>query len=227
VLEVRPHHVGAWIDLGVRQAQAGEVDAGRRAFERALALDPDNPTTLRNLANLELRAGRAEEGLAALDRLAAAGRFDAERGLRLGIELLLLGLAAEGEAVLARTDPRFRELTGERAMALAEEFGRRGQGRNADGFRSHAHRLWAHEHAERGDFESARRSLFQNLRITRDFAPGGPARVRAEYAAALLLSDNAAEAAEWLTELELGARDWAALPEWARDALAEQALGPR
>lgn len=235
VLEVRPHRVAAWIDLGARLARgqegrrrgaAADPEGARRAFEHALDLDPWHPVALENLARLELFSGRVERGLECLGRLAARGRLDPARTLRLGAELLLHGQGSEGQAVLALADARFADLSGERAQALAREFERRGELRLAEALEAQSHRIWAHEHAARGDFDGARRSLFQCLRITRDVHEGGAPRVRLEYAAALLLSGRGDEAPAWVAGLGHSPADLAALPAWASGALVEAGLWP-
>lgn len=226
VLDRRPHRVEAHIQRAVRLAEAGRAAEAREELEAARDLDPKSPTVLSNLAWLELSHGRLAAGEAALEALVATGHADPVRLLRMGAELLLRGLAAEGQAVLARADPRLADLSGERAYALAREYRRKGERRIAEALESHAHRLWAWEHAARGDFASARRVMRQNLRITRDAVPGGPTRVRLELAALELETGRADEAREHLRGLSPSAQDWAALPAWAGRALAAAGYGP-
>jgi len=65
----------AWVRKGALLAEAGEREAAREAFERALALDPQHPRAIVNLGNLELEAGRVEE---AIERYRAALEIDPE-----------------------------------------------------------------------------------------------------------------------------------------------------
>ncbi len=234
VLELRPHRVGAWIDLGARLA-AGEGGRSRRAaaadpvgaraaFERALELDPLHPIALENLARLELFGDRPARGLELVARLAEIDRLDPARALRLGADLVLHGLDAEGLSVLARVEPRLADPSGERLQALAQEFERREQPWLAEALTAQAHRTWGREHAERGDFDAARRSLFQCLRLTRESVEGGAPRVRLEYAAALVASGRPEEAPPWVEGLAPSRADLESLPAWAREGLLEGGL---
>lgn len=45
--------VGAWLNLGIAYYQVGQPDLSRQAFERAIALDPQNAQALHNLRYLE------------------------------------------------------------------------------------------------------------------------------------------------------------------------------
>ncbi len=65
----------AWVRKGAHLAEAGEKEAAREAFERALALDPRHPRAIVNLGNLELEAGRVE---AAILRYQEALKIDEE-----------------------------------------------------------------------------------------------------------------------------------------------------
>ncbi|MFN7971302.1 MAG: tetratricopeptide repeat protein [Acidobacteriota bacterium] len=48
----RPEDPSAWNNLGSAHAERGEMDEAKVAFEKALALDPSNPTPYRNLSLL-------------------------------------------------------------------------------------------------------------------------------------------------------------------------------
>ena len=96
-----------------------------------------------------------------------------------------------------------------------------------DGLESRAHRTWAREHMRAGRFADAVRSYRQDLRIARDYAVGGPLRVRLELAAALLAAGRESEARQEITGLEPSARDWAALPDLARERLRATGWFPK
>ncbi len=65
----------AWVRKGAALAEAGEKEAAREAFEKALRLDPQHPRAIVNLGNLALEAGRVEE---AIERYQEALKLDPE-----------------------------------------------------------------------------------------------------------------------------------------------------
>jgi protein O-mannosyl-transferase len=58
-------------ELGTVLAELGRHDEARRAFERSLALKPDDPATLHNFGNALVRAGRLDEAAAVYERAVA------------------------------------------------------------------------------------------------------------------------------------------------------------
>ena len=69
--------------------QQGDADAARRHLERVIELDPDNARALEELGWLLARMGRADDGIALLERALDAGAREPKQALyRLG---LLLG----------------------------------------------------------------------------------------------------------------------------------------
>lgn len=63
----------AWIDAGVSHEEAGDLDEAERAYRRAAALAPADPTPQFNLGNVLLARGRLE---AAAERFAQAAALD-------------------------------------------------------------------------------------------------------------------------------------------------------
>jgi len=226
VLELRPARFEAWMQRGVLLARSGELAAARAAFDRALELDEGHPGLARNRARCFAESGLVDEALAEVERLAELGSYDELWLLDLATELVLRGFVPETLPLLERVDERFADLSGEAAWALDEEYRRNGQRKTADAFRTLAQLTWAHEQAEAGAWDDARRSLFQALRVMREYSPpAGPLRARVEHAALLWQAGEAARAREELAEDELARLNWAPLPVWAREALFAMGLG--
>jgi tetratricopeptide (TPR) repeat protein len=74
-LEISPDHHQWWYDLAVQQRQMGEIDESQVSFERALELNPLEPTTLRvygaeaKFNQEDIHFKRINQALAALDTL--------------------------------------------------------------------------------------------------------------------------------------------------------------
>lgn len=68
-VKLAPEFAGAWGNLGVTQRRLGDVSAAFAAYERALALEPDNPTVLTNVAAIYRSLGKDMEA----DRALTAG----------------------------------------------------------------------------------------------------------------------------------------------------------
>lgn len=68
-----PRNSTVWVNLGVAQWESGDVARSKRAFERALRLDPKLPAVRANLGRIYVDEGRLEEGL----QLLIAARQDA------------------------------------------------------------------------------------------------------------------------------------------------------
>ena len=64
-----PAAAGAWLDLGLRHASAGELDAASRAYARAEAADPNDFRAPFSLATLDLQRGAPERALPRLRRV--------------------------------------------------------------------------------------------------------------------------------------------------------------
>lgn len=66
VVKLAPQFVAAHANLGVLRRRRGEVSGAFDAYRKALAIDPDNPVVLGNLAALYASLGRARDARAAL-----------------------------------------------------------------------------------------------------------------------------------------------------------------
>lgn len=60
-LERKPDYADAWLNLGLTRLVAEDYPGARQAFERLLALEPDSPAALGNLALVAQREGRPAE----------------------------------------------------------------------------------------------------------------------------------------------------------------------
>ena len=73
-VELAPEWVPAWVDLGVALSRNGEIDAALEAFQRALAIEPENSSALINMAKIFGDLGREEEAQTALKAAAEGTR---------------------------------------------------------------------------------------------------------------------------------------------------------
>jgi tetratricopeptide (TPR) repeat protein len=81
---VRFRMVQALIDEGRRARQANRLDVAEQAFEKALAISPTSTLILRELAQVELRAGRADDAEAHVRQAIKLDSGDAEGHASLG-----------------------------------------------------------------------------------------------------------------------------------------------
>ena len=220
VLAVRPNDVEALTNAGVRHALSGRPDAARDSWERALRLSPTHARLRRNLAELELRHGRTERGLALVDALRADG-CDAEPGAPwsagLGTELVLHG-RWDGGAQLLLGSPLEVQLP-EELFARADAPPPDAPPRWTKAMRALAHLLWSRQHVAAKNLPLAVKSMRHALTATRLGQPEGAPGARAEMAAVLSKAGRPAEAAGARAGLELDEGAWNALPAWAREAL--------
>lgn len=225
VLALRPHRVEAWIQSGILLARDGQYEPARRRLLRARSLDPQHPGMLRNLARIELFSSQILAGTDLLDELSELGQIKKLWRLRLATDLLLEGLQEEAFAVLERCQIRFRNLDAEMCYQLAIEYRRTSgdpiQAHIADAFECSAQHLWARRHAERADWDSARRSFRQAIRLARRDDLSIPPRLELEFAAILWRSKMPIDAREALARAGNDAIVWRALPQWAGEALLE------
>lgn len=220
VLALRPHRFEAWMQRGVLHARLGELDDARVSFARAFELDPAHPGLARNRVRCFAESGDSEAALAELDRLEAMGLRDPLWLLDLCSELLLGGSIGGANSLLPRVDERFAEMNGELAWGLDAEYRRSGNSKVADAFRSLAYVLWARDQAANAQWEDAKRSYFQALRVMRDYVPpAGPDLLRLEHAASLWHAGQEAEARESLAGIESAQLNWARMLPWVREAL--------
>jgi O-antigen ligase len=225
-LALRPLRFEALMNSGFVLIRLGRLEEAGERFDRAFALDPLHPGLLRNRVACAADRGLVDESLTELDRLEATGHSDPLWLTGLGCDLLLRGMDREALPLLARADARFAELSGEEAWALDAEFRRGGNSTFADAFKALAHLTWAREHAAVGEWDDARRSYHQSLRISRErVPPSGPTRVRMELAAVQLRARMPEDAKQTLEGLEPRLADWAAMPAWAGEALLELQFG--
>jgi tetratricopeptide (TPR) repeat protein len=227
VRQLRPLRLEAWMQSGVLLARMGQLEEARAAFDRAVEIDAGHPGLARNRVRCFAESGMMDEALAEIDRLEELGHSDPMWLLDLSVELILTAHISEGVQLLARTDERLAELGGERAWALEAEYRRSGNPKVADALRSLAHVLWAREQAAAEQWQDAKRSYFQALRIMRDYTPpAGPLYLRLEYASALWQGGRQAEASEEIKDIDPDQANLARLPAWAGEALFEMSGSP-
>jgi len=220
LLERRPHDQRALQDLAsAALKQGGDVAAARARWEDVLALDPAHPRVLRNLVNLELDFGDERRALGHLDALRAAGCEDAAWVEGAAERMLFEGRGATALALLARSDSRFKIHTGEAVIALSKQAEVEGRAELAYGLESHAHHLFAEDHAAHASWSNAVRSLRQAIRPTASRHPGGAALLRLELCAAQHEAGDADGAAKTGIGLSLAMPAARHLPSWARAAL--------
>jgi tetratricopeptide (TPR) repeat protein len=84
-LDASPQQATLWAVLGDMQSALGQGEEATRAFEQVLALDPDHPRALFNLAIAWLGADRADAAAVALTRLVGLAPSDVDAWLNLGV----------------------------------------------------------------------------------------------------------------------------------------------
>jgi tetratricopeptide (TPR) repeat protein len=108
-------------DLGqIWKQQLGDDDEARRAYERALAADPDHPAALDGLAALDCAAGRHAEAAQALERLAERLRGPERAPTWISLGSLYAGPLADPERAAACFD---RALEDDPFQTAAVEWG--------------------------------------------------------------------------------------------------------
>ncbi len=126
--DLAPAEAGFWRNLAGALHETSRTDECARALARALALEPGHPTTLLQLARLELERGRWPEAAELFRRLATSPLAPAERAQCLvGHALALSAMSLHNEALasltqalaLAPGDPAIRLQLGEAALSAA------------------------------------------------------------------------------------------------------------
>jgi len=225
--ELREHRIVPHIQSGILLARDGQLGRAREHFAAARAIDPHNPEVLRRLAVIELFSARIVAGEELIDELSKLGHMDHLWRLSLSADLLLTGMHEEALAVLSRCQPRLRDLTGpwDFYNLAKEEYrpksGDAFQKRVADALECTAHRLWAREHAEGGDWDAALISFHQAARFARREDLSLPPRFELESAAILWKCKRPIDARDALKRAGDDAIAWRGLPVWAGEALME------
>ena len=130
---VRFRMVQSLIDEGRRARQANKLDVAEQAFEQALTISPASTLILRELAQVELLAGRADDAEGHVRQAIKLDAGDAEGHAALGDVLEARGrfrdaAASYRRAVSLDDRPEWRKLAGELSekadmAALPREFG--------------------------------------------------------------------------------------------------------
>lgn len=168
-------------DEGVRLHLAGDRDRARQAYQRSIALDPDNATAHHNLAFLLTQAGAADEGLAHAERAVALRPGNAGYLTTLGQVRLVAG---DGEGAVAALEAAVRADPGD--LTARDQLGRvqLQSGRVDDavstfeqtaadaGYDALRQVRWATAECLRGDLEVAAAMLREVVRRSPDLACG-------------------------------------------------------
>jgi tetratricopeptide (TPR) repeat protein len=103
VIAQRPDDDGAWAVLGLAQSLLGHHRYAARAYERALALAPDNPWYAHNLGHLyDVALDRPADALALLERATAAQPAEADIAASYAHALARCGRVPMAKRVLKR-----------------------------------------------------------------------------------------------------------------------------
>lgn len=124
-VEIKPSP-DACSSLAIAQQVSGDVVAAERSYRQALALRPDFPEGLFNLANLLCDLGRTDEGVAAYEEALRHRPEMPEALVNLGNQLVRLGRVEEGIARLRealRQRPEMPEAMLNLGNALYEQTG--------------------------------------------------------------------------------------------------------
>jgi len=168
-LSLYPNAVELYVGLGYARLAREEYAWARRAFERALVLDPAHEDALVGMGEVHLRFGEQEEALALFRSVMAMGyEHDAELMLTMGRALYREGLYAQARDIFAKA-ATVRPESGEAAASLGytlhrlgDEMGAARQIRRALRLDPDLHdaRIYlAHILYERGDWEGALREF--------------------------------------------------------------------
>lgn len=118
-----PEHAAFYELRGLVAARRERLPEAREAFERALALEPEQASTLVALATLEAQEGKADAALALLARAEAAAPDDPAPAYQAAQLLLAAGRSAEAEArlrAIVRAHPTHASARNDLAWILAE-----------------------------------------------------------------------------------------------------------
>ena len=166
----RPFSVRALTALGIDLARAGDLDGARPYLECAVLVSPQRADLRRNLALLELDAGRPAQALLQYEALRASGQLDPALLRGVTADQIFSARHANAAHLLtgcpelgAFSDPPL----GEECLAASDAAEAAGDTRWADALEAHGQRTWSREHALGGNRAAARRSLRQALRLLR------------------------------------------------------------
>jgi tetratricopeptide (TPR) repeat protein len=134
--QIQPDSVDAWRELADALAAEGRSQEAERAFRKVLELEPEDETALSALGHTAFQAGRADDGLALLERV--AGRSGGVSTAHVSLVDMYRVVGQPGEALaaarkimdadpdnaLAALDVAELSLQVERPDAAAEAFGR-------------------------------------------------------------------------------------------------------
>ncbi|MBI5433437.1 MAG: tetratricopeptide repeat protein, partial [Planctomycetes bacterium] len=221
VLEHRPFHVEALVQLGFAALRQGDSSEARRVWSRALAIDPTQPAATRNLYVLALRSSEREE----LDGALAAARETLPNSdlVDLAVDATLAGRELGFVALQALVEG----LATKDGIALedpVQELNASGQTKLADALDCRLAQVSARDFAASGAWHDAVRLYRQALRLSKRHAEDAGAPLRLEFAAALARDGKPEDGKQELAGSRWSPDELALVPEWAGTALVEFGL---
>jgi tetratricopeptide (TPR) repeat protein len=228
ILQRRPHRRGALIDLANLYARDGQFVEARAHYERVLALDPQNPLVLKNLARLAVDMSLVQPVEDALEAWARAEQLDREWLRRVGAEQLLRGRLDIARVVFARLDPVYGALDANTCFAQAERCRAAGDALLDDALTAGFQLQMAREHAGKQSYSLALRSYRQALQAAARHPefPDVRSGLLLELAAAEVLAGRRDDAQRTLAEIPkpLKLADVKHRPTWANQVLLDEEL---
>lgn len=109
-LEVRPDHAAVWLLVGSSHQKLDQSDLAVQPLERAVALEPGNHTARLELADAQLRSGRAERAASGFRVLASQEPANPKAWLGLGLSYTELSRRALETLERAAPDSAYRLL---------------------------------------------------------------------------------------------------------------------
>ena len=208
-------------------AQEGKFALAKESLLRARALAPDSRDVRRNLLLVAFEGHDADLMLDLVIELLEDPNTDRAWLRALAARLLLAGRPQHGAALLRLVEPDLELAGPDAAYYRGQELEREGGDPTlADALIATAHQGFARDHIAVKSFANAVRSYRQAIQITRhhEDLPGGDTLLRLEFAAALVLADQAEDAAAEVERADASMLQWSKLPAWAGQALLDAGL---
>lgn len=109
-VEIDPTHDNAWVAIGVALGQLGKGDEAREAYEKALAINADNPYAMRNLASALIEVDGLDRAESLLNRARSLLRNDPITLFNLGNVMTMRFDASSEMTYRQRAESFYREV---------------------------------------------------------------------------------------------------------------------